>query len=499
MKHLATILCLAIAVCAQARRPQDKTEPDCGCEAKAPSDLLAIVNGVKIAAKDVDEPIKATLDNLRKQVISARASELYLQINSLLLEAEAKKRGMSPVKLLEQEVMSKVKEPAEAEAQEFYDKNKDRIEGEFKDVKNQVIGYLRSQRQSEAAKDFARRLREQSDVQVIDKASPQNEADRAQVVAVVGGAKITSGEIEDSLRPLIFNIQEQLYQIRKQQLDLTINNMLLEQEAQKRKITARALLEAQVKSKAKPMTEDDARKFYDENKDKIKGEFAQLKDQILSYLRDREDREAQGAFAAQLRSAAVIEVFLSPPDPPRYNIATDDQPSKGRADAMVTIVEFTDFECASCARAQPVIARLMAEYGDRVRLIVRDFPLEKHPRAFKAAEAAEAARDQGKYWQYVEVLFANQSALQIADLKQYATRVGLDREKFDAALDSGRFSDKVQRDLREGMKVGVNGTPTIFVNGRPMKENSYEALKAAVETALSRKKQLRGASALQTR
>jgi protein-disulfide isomerase len=130
---------------------------------------------------------------------------------------------------------------------------------------------------------------------------------------------------------------------------------------------------------------------------------------------------------------------------------------------------------------------LTAEYGDRLRLVVRDFPLEMHEFARKAAEAAEAARAQGKYWEYSALLFTNQKALTVDKLKEYATQAGLDRAKFDAALDSGQFADKVQRDYQDGVLLGVGGTPTFFINGRVTNERSYEGLKAAIEKALAEK------------
>jgi protein-disulfide isomerase len=180
-----------------------------------------------------------------------------------------------------------------------------------------------------------------------------------------------------------------------------------------------------------------------------------------------------------------VQTFLAAPVPPTYEIAIDDQPSKGTQTAPVTIVKFTDFQCPSCAAAHPVLDRLVAESGGRVRLVVRDFPLSQHEHAFKAAEAAEAAREQGKYWEYVDVLFRNQSALGVEQLKQYAAAVGLDRAKFAAALDSGKFAEQVRRDMLDGQKLGISGTPTIFVNGRRQQESTYEALKATVEQALA--------------
>ncbi|HEV2803081.1 MAG TPA: thioredoxin domain-containing protein [Pyrinomonadaceae bacterium] len=462
---------------------------NCACEGEPLPEVVATVNGVRITRQEVDSRIAPQIAELRKTVIDARARELDLQINSKLLDAEAKKRGTTTTKLLEAEVVSKTTEPTEAEAQKFYDENKARIGSDFNTVKADIIGYLREQRQREVAKQFADRLRAASVVKVNapQATPPATPADRARVFAVVNGEQITSAQIEDSLKPLIYGVQERIYQLRKTEVDLRVNDVLLEQEAQRRKVTTKALLDAEIEAKSRPVTDAEAQKFYDENKARINGEFAQLKPQLVQYLQDTQRRDLQASFAEQLRRAAQLQVNLRAPEAPVLQVATDDQPAKGNPAAPVTIVEFSDFQCPSCAAMQPTLERLVAEYGDRLRLVVRDYPLEQHQFAAKAAEAAEAARAQGKYWEYAALLFTNQQALSVDKLKEYATRVGLDRQKFDAALDSGQMADKVQRDLMDAIRLGVSGTPTFFINGRVANERSYEGLKAAIDKALAEK------------
>jgi protein-disulfide isomerase len=303
-------------------------------------------------------------------------------------------------------------------------------------------------------------------------------------MAVVNDKQITMGDIEASLRPLIFNVQQEVYTLRKHDLDLKVNDTLLSQEAQKKSITTRALLDTEVTAKVAKVTDAEAQAFYDKNKDRISGEFAQVKAQIVQYMQESKEREATIAFADQLRRAAKLEINLTAPQSPPFSIATDDQPEKGNPKAVVTIVEFTDFECPGCALQYPVLERIVREFKDQVRLVVRDFPLSQHANARKAAEAAEAAREQGKYWEYAAVLFRNQSELGVDKLRQYATEVGLDRAKFDASLDSGKFAEKIQRDLIDGRKLGVNGTPTIYINGKRVADNSYESVKSAIESVL---------------
>ena len=446
--------------------------------------VLAVVNGIKIGLRDIEKASGEGVRNLQRQLTEARKRELDLMINSKLLAVEAKKRGVTTAKLLEQEVIGKVKAPTQAEAQTFYDQNRARIEGDFNAAKEDILRYLMEERQRAEAKKFADGLRAASNttVNVPEATLPRDDSERAQVLATVNGENITSGDVEDSLKPLIFEVQEQVYQLRKNELDLTINDTLLFQEAHKRKITTNALLEAEVKPK--PVTEEQARLFYEQNKERVSGEFAQTKDSIISYLQQTELRAAERAFVEKLRAMAAIEVFLKAPEPPVFSISTNDQPSLGNANAAVTIVAFTDYQCPSCASMHPSLERLVKENAGKVRLVTRDFPLSQHAEAFKAAEAAEAAREQGKYWEYIHVLMQNQATLGVEKLKGFAGDLGLDRARFDAALDSGKFAEMVQRDVDDGMKLGLKGTPSLFINGRRVTAKSYEELKASVEAAL---------------
>jgi protein-disulfide isomerase len=459
---------------------------DCGCEDKPLPEIIGVVNGVKITKQDLSPETRARVEQLQRQIIEARQRELDLQIDSMLLESEAKKRGVSQSQVIKDEIIAKVQTPTEAEAQAFYEKNKATIEGEFKDQKNNIIEFLRYQRQQEQAGKLAERLRATAQVKVLAKATapPSSNADRARVLAIVNDKQITMGDIENSLRPLIFNVQEQVYALRKQDLELKVNDTLLAQEAQKKGITTNALLDAEVNAKVPRVTDAEAQAFYDQNKDRISGDFAQVKAQVIQYVQEHKEQEATVAYAAQLRRASTVQTNLTAPESPAFTITTDDEPVKGTAKALVTIVAFSDFECPSCALEHPVLERIVNEFGDRVRLVMRDFPLSQHPNARKAAEAAEAAREQGKYWEYATVLFRNQSALGVDKLRQYATELGLDRAKFDASLDSGKFSEKVQRDLIDGRKLGINGTPTLYINGKRLSDNSFESVKSAIEAAL---------------
>lgn len=149
---------------------------------------------------------------------------------------------------------------------------------------------------------------------------------------------------------------------------------------------------------------------------------------------------------------------------------TDDDHIRGNPDAKITMIEFSDFECPFCQRHAPTLQAILDQYGDDVRLVYRHFPLTSiHPNAAKAAEASECAGEQGKFWEYHDLLFANQSALQVPSLKQYAGQLGLNQSQFDSCLDSGKYTAKVNAQLQEGQAAGVTGTPGTFVNGELVK------------------------------
>jgi protein-disulfide isomerase len=138
----------------------------------------------------------------------------------------------------------------------------------------------------------------------------------------------------------------------------------------------------------------------------------------------------------------------------------------GPDDAAVTLVEYGDFECPHCRRAHPIVLEVRKRMGQRLRFVFRHFPLSgPHPHAMHAAEAAEAAADQGKFWEMHDVIFDNQEALEDSDLIRYAQELGLDAERVGRELVSGAHEKLVREHFRSGVRSGVNGTPTFFING----------------------------------
>ena len=188
--------------------------------------------------------------------------------------------------------------------------------------------------------------------------------------------------------------------------------------------------------------------------------------------------------------AIEMDTFKAPQiqQPVIAEVSEDDDPVEGDPNAPVTIIEFSDFQCPYCGKfykeTLPQITETYIETG-KVKLVFRDFPLNFHQYAQKASEAAECADEQGKFWEYHNILFENQDALTIDDLKQYASDLNLDTEQFNECLDSGKYEEEVKSDMEDGSSYGVSGTPAFFINGQLLSgAQPFSAFQSVIEQEL---------------
>jgi len=289
----------------------------------------------------------------------------------------------------------------------------------------------------------------------------------SQPLADVDGQAITAEEVEKSIAAQLAKLEEQIYNLKRQQVESLITERLLSREAAKRGMTVQALLDAEVTTKVALVTEQEIETFYQANKAQLKGGQAAAREQIRTLLQRQKLAAQRGAFVQSLRSQANIVVHLKAPTVFRAEVNVDGAPIRGSATAPVTIVEFSDFHCPFCQKVLPTLAQLESQYGDKVKLVFRDYPIDNlHPGARKAHEAARCAHDQGKFWAYHDLLFANAPKASPDQLKIYAQDVGLDVPAFEQCVNSGAYEAAVQRDVEEGARVGVTGTPAFFINGR---------------------------------
>jgi protein-disulfide isomerase len=292
---------------------------------------------------------------------------------------------------------------------------------------------------------------------------------QAAPVARYGTTVITAEELDKSVRGQLNDLEQKAYDTRRQGLDQLINDRLLEAKAKAAGLDVDAFLKKELMAKVSEPTDEEARALYERAKadGRQLEPFDKLKPQIVAYLKQQKGQQLVMQYVEQLRAEAKVEVLLPPYLPPKVEVAALG-PSKGPDNAPVTIVEFSDFQCPYCSRAEPVVKDLMEleKYKGKLKLVYRDFPLPGHPLAPKASEAAHCAGDQGKYWEMHSKLFASQPKLEVKDLKAYARELGLDAGRFDKCLDSGEKAVVVEGHAKAGHEVGVTGTPAFFINGR---------------------------------
>ena len=279
-------------------------------------------------------------------------------------------------------------------------------------------------------------------------------------LATVNGKAITTQDLEQKEVNRLLQAQYQYYQAERKALDDLIVQRLLEEEAQKQGISTDDLLKREVDSKVKDPNEDQLQVYY-EGLDS-KEPYDQVRGKIMEHIRDLRRSKLRSAYIETLRAKATIVVQLAPP---MANVGTENAAvTEGRSDAPVQVVEFADYQCPYCQRVNPDLNKLIDEYAGKVSVVYRDFPLPMHPHAEKAAEAARCAGQQGKFWAYHNLLFQDKK-LDTPDLKQEATVLHLDSAKFDKCLDSAEEAANVKKDQDEGMKLGLSGTPSFFING----------------------------------
>ena len=325
------------------------------------------------------------------------------------------------------------------------------------------------------------------------KEAPQPEAQplsTAEVVAYVGEVAITQQEVDQILAGRLMKIRQQEYDLRRGTLDEVVAQRLLQSEADARGVSLADLMKAEVEQKSGEPTEAEIDRYYESNKNRVGSLKNKTREQagpqVARILRQQKQAQRRSEFVQGLKSKGDVRIML---EPPRVEVSVPaGEPFRGTEDAAVTIVEFSDYQCSYCRRAEATVVRVMAEYGDRVRLVYRDYPLSFHQRALPASMAARCAGDQDKYWEYHDnLLNVNFGQLADADLKQRAQSLELDMAAFTACYDSNRYREQIQAALQDGSSIGVTGTPTFFINGRMMVgAKPYAEFKDLIEEELDR-------------
>jgi len=282
-------------------------------------------------------------------------------------------------------------------------------------------------------------------------------------LATVDGQAIT----EDDLAPFVAGqlrpLREQEYQVKKKALDNLISQKVVEAEAKKKGLTTEKLYEQEVDSKVAEPTDVELNAVYAVQREQLNRPFEDVKAQLAQTLKNAKIQQSRKEYAARVREQAKVAMLLSPP---RMQVGYDPARVRGNPKAKVMIVEFSDFQCPYCGEVQGTLKGVLAKHEGEIALAFRDLPVPQiHPMANGAAEAARCAGDQGKFWEFHDLMFAEQNKLDHTNLVEKARRLQLDDKRFDACVTSEKYKDQIQQDSQEGMRAGVTGTPGFFING----------------------------------
>ncbi len=330
--------------------------------------------------------------------------------------------------------------------------------------------------------------------------SGKGKQDKKELLAEIDGEKITWGDIEKEASPQLTMLEQKyekdVFSLKMAYLQQKVGEKLLAKEAGKQSLTVPQLMQKEMMVRQTAPTDKEVEEFYNQNKKILELRFPQeSKKQHMEKIKDFISRQKRAqteyAYVNELQNKYSVVIHL---ESPRVEVSVDDDPSRGPAKAPVTIVEFSDFTCQFCSQAYLTVKKVMdnPKFKDKIKFVYRDSPAQQRPASFPAAMAAQCANDQGKFWEYHDKLFENSQDLTPAKLKELSKTVGLDETKFNTCLDSKKYESEVGKDLEDGFKVGVTGTPTFFVNGLkiniPPGDQGVLALEEVVNKELGRSK-----------
>lgn len=426
--------------------------------AQTDNEILATANGRNFTVQDLPPNAAEAYAKLPSIISGLRTELLARQIADVLLETEAAARNTTVEKLIEAEMRKRVADPTDAQIQAVFEANRSAIGNRtITEVRPQIISFLRRDQKQTALADFVAELKAKYKVAAGKDVNAPNLLS-SDVLATAGGRRITSANFEAKARRELYEARMQIYEQAENALEQIVYSSLVTAEAKSLGIQPEDLIAREISDKMKDFS-------------------------------DEEREQLESALENRLFQKYNAKILLQEPAPFVQNIAISaGTPSRGNVNAPVTVVMFSDFQCPACSATHPVLQKVLAEYGEKTRFVVRNFPLTQiHENAFKAAEAAAAANAQGKFFEYANLLYKNQNSLDTASLKRFAAEVGLNQKQFEADLSSGKYAGLIKKDMAEGANYGITGTPTIFVNGIQVRQISAAAFRRAIERALKNK------------
>lgn len=286
-------------------------------------------------------------------------------------------------------------------------------------------------------------------------------------------------------RQLLYEAAQQHYQSIQSVADEALFDVHVSREAKRTGANEDEVRESLLA--VDPPSESAIEAFYKANEARIPAPLDQVRDRISLFLSEQAIQARKKVLVDEIKSGHEFELLARAPVPPRVEIDTRGYPFKGAADAPVTVVEFSDFQCPHCKQASAVLRTLADRYGDRIRFVYKDFPVNRSGVSRLVARGAACADEQGRFWDYHDLAFETQSELSNDSPAALASTLGLDLESFDRCYQDAASADKVARSEQEAHRLGLSGTPTLFVNGRRLViEDLEQDVSQAIERALDR-------------
>jgi protein-disulfide isomerase len=416
--------------------------------------ILARSNLRNFTLSDLPAEAQAIYKDLQKRRLLARSELINQMLSEELLKMEANAKATSIDDLVTQTQKSS-KVPTESEIRNFFDQNKSKIgDVEFEEVKGEIRNLLMRRNSDEALSQFLKSLAVKFKAGLlIDPMSAVIKTN--QPIFRIGSKTYTYSQFLNKYNPLLNDAECADYEFIRDEIENTVFNALVENEAKLRGMDTGELIAEEVTNKLRTFTPG-----------------------------EREALEAR--LFRSLFAKYAVKITLTAPKPIVRNISLDLAASRGSGTAPVTVVMFSDFQCPACAATSPILESIINIFGENnVRLAVKNFPLTKiHPLSMEAAIAARAAFNQGRFFDYIHLIYSNQADLSFEDFRKFASDIGLDINRFEADRRRPETTAAVQSDITEAKALNVNVTPTIFVNGVKLQQLSAQAFRRAIEDAL---------------
>lgn len=426
-----------------------------GVPAQKPTDVLATAKGHKFTVADLSAEVQAEVAGAPADLKKFRTELLNEMIASKALSLEAAAKGITIGRLIA-DLKPTLPAPTDAEIKAAYDANKEALgDVPLEKARQPIVDWLNSKKYQDAVAKLVATLQTKYKVAKGKdvNAAPSAPAD---VLATIGTDKITRTEFNKYTEYDLYEFEAKLADDILSDLDEAIFNTLVSDEAKATGVEPSAIIAREITNK-------------------------------MVDFSDEEHARLNAEFGKRMTAKYGVVLQYKAPEPPVEPVSADGAPAEGPANAPVTVVMFSDFQCSACSATHPILKAAIAAFPGKVRLIVRNFPLESvHENSLLAARAAAAANAQGKFFEYIGILYKNQDKLDTASLKKYAADLGLDAAKFDADMNSAKTIAEIKKDIADGEALHINSTPTIFVNGRRIGRISEEGFKAAIDRALKK-------------